>query len=192
MSIDINYENMFPTSVGVIDNFLTEEERIDLLEDIKHKRAIHNPAFLGNATSSLRLENTFLNTDIQNRIQDSIDQYSKKYGCPRQKMWHYWFNIQDSNSVLTEHTHPNATLSGVLYLNVDDTCRIFFHTPNPYTCFVEKDPVDGCTEYTYEYYWMRVRNCQLIVFPSWLKHGKNDDVNQMDNRIAISFNTHKY
>ena len=42
--------------------------------------------------------------------------------------------------------------------------------------------------YNYEWYKIEVKNCQLVLFPSWLKHGKNDDINQMDDRMVVSFN----
>ena len=182
--------SLFPTSVGIINDIITEKERIDLIETIKSKNCIPHQVFRGNGLSSHRTKNDFLSEDILNRIQNSIDEYVETYGCTQQKIENYWFNIQDENSVLTEHTHGDATISGVLYLNVDDSCKIFFHNPNPYAFIIDKDP-DRFTEFTYEYYWVSVKNCQLIIFPSWLKHGKNDVVNSMHNRIAISFNTNK-
>jgi hypothetical protein len=181
---------LFPTCVGVFSDIISEKERIDLIKKIKSKECISHPVFRGNGLSSHKIYNDFLSENIVSKIQNSIDEYVDTYGCTQQILKNYWFNIQNSNSVLTEHTHGDSIVSGALYLNVDDTCKIFFHNPNPYAFIIDKDP-DRFTEYSYEYYWMNVKNSQLIIFPSWLKHGKNDVVNFMDDRIVISFNTVK-
>ena len=182
--------SLFPTFVGVFSDIISEEERIDLIENIKSRECIPHQVFRGNGLSSHRTNNDFLSKDILSRIQNSVDEYVETYGCTKQKIKNYWFNVQNENSVLTEHTHGESTISGALYINVDDSCSLFFHNPNPYSYIIDKDP-DKFTEFTYEYYWMRIKNCQLIIFPSWLKHGKNDVINSMNDRIAISFNTNK-
>ena len=60
--------------------------------------------------------------------------------------------------------------------------------PNPFIMFTQ---LKNNNNFNYQYYWLKVTNCQLIMFPSWLKHGKNNEVNQMDDRVIISFNVVK-
>ena len=43
------------------------------------------------------------------------------------------------------------------------------------------------TYYNYDFYWIPVENCQLVLFPGWLKHGKYTDEIEMDERIVIGF-----
>ena len=97
-----------------------------------------------------------------------------------------WSNIQNAGSRLDEHIHPHAVVSGALYINVDDSCRITFHNPNPYANIIN---VDTNTFYNSESQYFRVHNCELVLFPSWLKHGRYKDVNEMDERTVESFNT---
>ena len=45
------------------------------------------------------------------------------------------------------------------------------------------------TPYNYESHWISVKNCQLVLFPSWLRHGNDNVINKMDGRIVVSFNS---
>ena len=44
--------------------------------------------------------------------------------------------------------------------------------------------------FNYEWYKFSVNNADLILFPSWLKHGHHGHVNTMDNRMVVSFNSY--
>ena len=55
----------------------------------------------------------------------------------------------------------------------------------PQTYMYKKDS----TLYNAESYKAEVKNCELILFPGWLQHGKYDDINEMDERIVVSFNS---
>ena len=96
-----------------------------------------------------------------------------------------WSNIQQPGSALREHCHPSSVLSGALYINVDDNSVLPVHNPNPYVYFTSKNK---STIFNCEYAKFPVKNCQLLIFPSWLKHGKNDLKNEMDDRVVVSFN----
>ena len=84
-----------------------------------------------------------------------------------------------------EHTHPHACISGSLYINVGEERKLYFHNPNTYIVFTDRDLL---TPYNFEFQWIDVHNCELVLFPSWLKHGKNDEDNVMDDRIVVSMN----
>ena len=61
-----------------------------------------------------------------------------------------------------------------------------FHNPNPYIVFSDRDRL---TPYNFEFQWIDVKNCELVLFPSWLKHGKYTEINEMDDRMVVSFNS---
>ena len=94
-------------------------------------------------------------------------------------------NIQHKDSILKEHCHPQSLVSGALYINVDENQKIYFHNPNPY---VYSSPKEKITPYNMEHQFIKVNKGDLLLFPSWLRHGKDDHVNTMDDRIVISFN----
>ena len=177
---------LFPTPLFVINDFITEEERVKIYQSIKKVDSLPHTAMSGNATSSHYSEGEevdFLDEEIKERIQSALNEYSDGYGCNRTKIDLIWSNIQMKGSVLNEHIHVNSLLSGALYINAND--GLVFHNPNPY---VYTTPTNKITDFNTEYSRFAVKNCQLLIFPSWLKHGKNDITTEMDDRIVVSFN----
>jgi uncharacterized protein (TIGR02466 family) len=186
MTIDYEISPLFPTPLLVFSDFITEEERVKIYDSIKKVNHLPHTAISGNGTSSHGQKVVdFLDRKIKERIQSALDEYSNEYGCYKVQIEvdSIWSNIQMKGSVLTEHSHPNSLLSGALYINAND--NLFFHNPNPYVYFT---PKDKATIFNNEYTKFPVKNCQLLIFPSWLRHGKNDLINEMDDRVVVSFN----
>jgi len=188
----MNIRALFPTPIGQVSNFINEDERLKLFKDITSVKHESHGAIVGNGVSSHSSDRvqdfpSFIDKNIKNRLTYQVNQYAMRYGIGSNlEVSNIWSNIQNSGSVLNEHCHPNSLISGALYLNVNDSCYLTFHNPNPYiyfTDFVEDNPCN--------FKWQRffVKNGDLILFPSWLKHGHHSDVNTMDNRMVISFNT---
>ena len=177
---------LFATPLFVINDFITEEERLKIYHSIKKVNSLPHTAMSGNATSSHYAGGevvNFLDEEIKERIQSALDEYSSGYGCYKTEIDLIWFNIQMKGSSLKEHIHVNSLLSGALYINAND--GLVFHNPNPY---VYTTPTNKHTNFNSEYNRFPVKNCQLLIFPSWLKHGKNDLINEMDDRVVVSFN----
>lgn len=100
-----------------------------------------------------------------------------------------WINISPKGAYNIPHVHPNTFLSGVLYIKTPPNCgRIWFIHPSE------------CVEYDWKKeYWevfnsdnapiqyMTVQPKRLYLFPSWLKHGVEQNKSEED-RISISFN----
>ena len=176
---------LFATPLFVINDFITEKERVKIYDSIKKLNHLPHSVISGNGTSTHKANVDFLDKGIKDRIQCALDEFSEGYGCYRTKIDTIWSNIQMKGSILKEHVHSNALLSGALYINAND--GIFFHNPNPYIYFT---PTNKYTGYNDEYTRFPVKNCQLLIFPSWLKHGKTDLINKMDDRVVVSFNAH--
>ena len=179
---------LFPNALGKISNFISEDERLVIMKSImnvKHKPYV---TISGDAVSSYNLKYSydFIEKNILNRLENKINEYARVYGISDTlKLDNIWSNIQNSGSVLEEHSHPNSYISGSLYINVNDSCSLTFHNPNPYlyfTNFIER------TAFSFEWYKYPVKNCDLLLFPSWLRHGHHKHINQMNNRIIVSFN----
>ena len=182
---------LFPTPIGSFSNFITEEERVELFENIKKINHYKHGSFEGKSGSSHSesdrgglTKSNILNNSIRKRLQNSVDQYTKESCNLPCKITNIWSNIQHSGSILKEHCHPNSVISGALYINANDL--IWFHNPNPYVFYTASS---SHNYYNCEWYNIPVQSCQLVLFPSWLKHGKNDAPCKMDDRMVISFNT---
>ena len=186
---------LFPTAIASFSNFITEDERVELFENIK-KINHHKHGFLEGKSFSFHWERgrdgvppqiNVLNNIIRERVQNSVDEYVKEYGILSCKVTNIWSNIQHSGSVLEEHYHPISIISGALYVNIDDSCSITFHNPNPHIYYT---PINQRNSLNFEWQKCKIVNGDLILFPSWLKHGNHKEVNQMNDRMVISFNTH--
>ncbi len=186
----MNIIPIFPTPIGQVFNFITNDERIELIKSIKDTKHVEHNAIKGDGSSTFYTSFKGLNKNIKNRLEQQVNDYAKTYGMkPNLKIINIWSNIQNDGSVLEEHYHPGSYVSGALYINVDDSCSISFHNPNPYIYFTR---FEDKTSFNYEWQSFLVNNGDLILFPSWLKHGNHKDINRMNGRMVISFNTYKY
>ena len=180
---------LFPTPIASIRNFITTEERLKLLDVVMGMEYSNHSALDGNAGSNHKSQChnpiDFVDDNIKQRIQSAVDNYTEESGHAPSKLDILWSNIQQPGSALKEHCHPSSVLAGALYINVDDTCVLPVHNPNPYVKFEE---LYKSTNYNCYGTDLKVSNGELIIFPAWLRHG-NGNVNQMIDRVVISFNT---
>ena len=92
-----------------------------------------------------------------------------------------------SKHTAVDDSHPNSKVSGVLYLNTSkESNNLIFKNPNPY-CKIDA-PVNG-TEFNFTINEIPVGNGRLVMFPSWLEHGSNYNINKTQGRTMISFNS---
>ena len=179
--------SLFSIPIASFSNFITEEERVELFKTIKGFKHEPHDAIIGDGGSTHLKGINFLDVKIKKRIQIAIDKYIDECGWAPSQIDEIWTNIQNTGSILGEHSHPNCVVSGSLYINAKD--EIYFHNPNPYIYYTQ---IKKFTDYSCEWYKIPVENCQLIIFPSWLRHGKNNVANTMDDRVVISFNASPY
>jgi len=188
MSMPIEY-SLFPIPIGSFRDFITTEERLKLLDVIKGMEYSNHSALEGDAGSNHKSQChspiDFVDDNIKQRIQSVVDNYTEESGHAPSKLHTLWSNIQQPGSVLREHSHPSSVLSGALYINVDDNSVLPVHNPNPYVKFEEPYKPTIYNSYGTD---LKVCNGELLLFPAWLRHG-NSNVNQMVDRVVISFNT---
>jgi len=184
---------LFPTLVMAVHDFITKDQCNDIVEYCKTKTFGAHTAFIGDGVSShdpnglvtdlfdisltvKSCENIF--TDIE----QLITKYTEDCGYSGTHIVNSWINIQKKGSVLIEHAHPLSSVSGALYLKVDEmSSNLFFKTPNPfvyYSMMTLKHKIETVVP----------KAGSLILFPSWLVHGSNQTENQSEERIVLSFN----
>ena len=99
--------------------------------------------------------------------------------------------INSPNTYNTSHTHPEAHLSGVMWIKTQDKCGdIEFDNPAEFTGFSEiKSYIDEvkektCTYLSYSFY---PKQGKMLTFPASLRH--EVQVNESnEDRIAVSYN----
>ena len=103
----------------------------------------------------------------------------------------YWIMINSPNTYNTSHTHPEAHLSGVMWIKTQNKCGdIEFDNPADFTGFTEvKNYIDEvkektCTYLSYSFY---PKQGKMLTFPSALRHKVLLNKSNED-RIAVSYN----
>jgi len=184
--MDIIKFSLFPTLVLYFSQFISSEECDKIFKLLKTKKLYdHGTVIKGKSTHDFGIDIlSELSINLNRPLQEYSDQSKIKIV---NKIRNSWFNIQDQESVLKEHVHPGSVLSGGLFINVGEKAsNLYFHNPNPFICYTKtKKPAN---DYTYEWYSFNPKKGDLIIFPSWLKHGSNQDKNFYRNRTVISFN----
>ena len=105
-----------------------------------------------------------------------------------------WININGYRDFNREHNHPYSILSGVYYLNTPKNCgNIFFKHPcNDYFNYDwNNKSIVNKNEYTSPEWWLPSEQGNLYIFPSWLTHYVQPNLNKKEKRISFSFNITK-
>lgn len=179
--------SLFPTPILIIYDFITEQERLNIFEKIIDTLHYEHECLSENAFSThCNKTNNILDASIVSRIEDEIDNFVEIYGISKLKVANYWSNITRPGGQLLPHRHANSKLSGSLYINVDENShRLYFSNPNQFNRF---ELFEKSNELNWHYYSIPPKNCQLIIFPSWLEHSSNGEKNNTDSRVVVSFN----
>jgi len=178
--------SLFPTLVLYFPQFINSEKCDNIFKLLKTKKLDdHGTLIKGKSTYNFNINIlSELSMDLNKPLQEYSFQSKIKI---ENKIGNSWFNIQDEGSILKEHTHAGSILSGSLFINVgQNASKLYFHNPNPFVSYINKK--EPASDYTFESYYVAPKKGDLIIFPSWLKHGSNQDQNFYKNRTVISFN----
>ena len=194
--MQIYVESLFPTGVMIIDDFIDEHECDEILTYIQsldmHQQDDTVPV---NAKSSFDGVTDFVSEiskhtavdDFYDRVTFALNEYAQVIGQPELKLSNSWSHIQYDGSYVVDHTHPNSKVSGVLYINTSkQSNNLVFKNPNPYS---KIDAPANATEFNFTINEIPVGNGRLVMFPSWLEHGSNYNINKTQGRTMISFNS---
>ncbi len=98
-----------------------------------------------------------------------------------------WANVSGKHAQNSVHNHPNSLLSGVYYVQaetesgdlslIDPRKQAWVMQPD----FSERNQMNSPIQF------MSPEAGTLIIFPSWLEHGVNQNLTDVD-RISIAFN----
>ena len=176
---------LFPTLVRSVDNFLNKDKCKSIFDTLLKLDSSTHYLLTGESKSSHLHGNIFDVINLKNLILNETNKFADSFGLIiDNKFLNSWFNIQDKNSNLIPHTHPNSIISGVIYINVNkNSSPINFYNPNPFISFMNKN---NLKESSFDWFYIQPKIGMMILFPSWLKHGFKD--NKTEKRTVISFN----
>ena len=105
-----------------------------------------------------------------------------------------WINMGLYKDANKTHNHPGADISGVYYVKTPDDCgNIVFEHPAldvlNYYLDDNNTIIEEFNAYNSPTWWKPAVENRLYLFPGWLKHYVEPNLNKTEERVSISFNT---
>ena len=182
--------DLFPTLVMRFSNVFSQDELDRIFNTLKGEEAGSHDALIGRASSSYWSENSNLlfRLNIQDKIQKCVDEYITHLQFKKVVVNRSWFNIQDVGSSLKMHCQQCSLVSGALYINVDErSSPLCFENPNHLGVYENWNP-ESPSKYNAEICTLKPQRGEIVLFPSWLRHGSSMVENHTIDRTVISFN----
>jgi len=186
---------LFPTYLMEIKNFITNNQCNDIKVYVKNSSTIKLEPYqlvTNGSTTTFRskgqilpeiFENVLSCKTLQENLIKKINEYCDISLFDTHSITNSWVNIQTEGSELHDHTHPLTTISGVIFLNVDEnSSKLVFRNPINLMDFTIQKSLNNSI------YSIKPENGSLLIFPSWLKHGSLGGINYTKERTVLSFN----
>ena len=196
-------QHLFPTLVSIYRRFLNPEQLSliydFLIEEEKYAEMGYGELITVTGKSSFTDRRTDILKKISNNIPECsslfdstnaiVKEYGKCSGTDDLEVTTSWFNIQPIGDILKEHSHGHSVLSASIYVNVDENSSpISFRNPNPVIHSSYYSNERSRSPYLFDNYWIKPEAGDFILFPGWLWHGSNYEVNNTPNRMCIGLN----
>ena len=182
--------NLFPMPICQTDlhRELTEDElKFFALE--KEKERMVN---MGNTfTKNKYVLNTPELSNLKKDLTDLVNEYLHNVWKPKYDVEAYitisWVNYTERGQFHHAHEHSNSAISGVYYIDTDETDKITFTNPNilPYTLDIHPNEYNHWNSKTW---WLSTPKDNVFIFPSSLVH-KVEATTNKNTRVSLSFNT---
>ncbi len=167
----------------LLDNSILKNLALDEKRDNKGRVVSNRGGF--------QSENLKLNNDLKpliHSIEYHANIFVKDLGYKDVNLLNIWCNVNEYKDFNIVHGHSQSTLSGVYYVNTPENCgNIIFHSPHFQLLeMAEQSTKDN--NYTSSTWWLPADVGMLYIFPSWLLHHVEPNMNQKEERISYSFN----
>ena len=184
-------ESLFPVALGSteLDRELTKEELDFFKRTQESKDRVTNH---GNTHTNDHyiLDNPEL-SELKKNLTEKVNLYFRDVYKIDEDIKIYitisWVNYTETGEYHHAHSHPNSVISGVYYIETDESDTITFSTPwlNKLTMFMNPTEYN---QWNSEEWWYPTRKNTLLLFPSKLTHHV-DQVKSDKTRISLAFNT---
>ena len=180
----MDHQELFSTHLFIKDNYTTPD-RINTMRREVMNLYKEKP----NWQSSPNLDKNEVFKDFNKDISKSSFEILDKldYKADEIEITDMWANVLKQHETHQPHTHSNNFLSGVFYLEADDTMPgITFQDPRPGANVIlprkKFDHMNNANLLNY-----KAKTNRIIIFPSWLVHWVPTNLST-SNRISISWN----
>ena len=184
---------LFATPVFETEIFLNDETKL-FIKNQKTKTKVIEPAKNGLISNDTYILNNKKLNKIKENILNEINFYKNNILQVKENIQCYiknsWLMFHNANDFSHNHYHLNSFISGILYIKSPENCgNIVFHTTKVnHTLFPSINiPFKNYNEYNSTFITFKVKENQLLLFPSSLIHSVEKNLSN-DTRICLAFN----
>lgn len=186
---------LFPTLVHRYTDVLTPVQLATVRDHCLSLEGRPHASLLGDARSTFDRSAHFVEAleaahanlaGLTQGLAQLMDGFARELGFDGARLSNSWFNVQRPGSLLKHHTHPDSRVSAALCIVSDErSSKLYFENPNPLVAFAM---AEGRTEYNMDMARFALAPGELMLFPSWLKHGSGFEANESELRVMVSLN----
>jgi len=184
--------DIFKTPIYFKDLKLNTKSMRDYCISLKEKNISVSKSNVGGWQSD-NLDGTRLPlNDLFLEIEKHCSKFASKIGLKDiLSLDNAWININYYKDFNSEHIHCHSKISGVFYIQTPKDCgNIEFVSSDAHMRSYDwnANTVKTPNEYTAGHWFMPSIENRLYLFPSWLLHKVQPNLNPKKERISISFN----
>ena len=180
----MEHQQIFPTNLFIQDDFLVPQRLPGMKDEILYSYEKRKPNWQTGPDLDKTEPFKWFAKDVSREVFKSID--IMEYQADTIEITGMWGNVLKPGETHQPHTHSNNFLSGVFYIDADNTSGITFQDPRPGANVIlprkKNDHIDNANLLNY-----KSKTNRIIIFPSWLVHWVPINQSQKD-RISISWN----
>ena len=141
-----------------------------------HSNNLKDLNFLSSLISSIQTACTNFNKDFDLKGQPILDSI--------------WINVNGYKDSNLTHNHGTPSMSGVYYVQTPHKCGniTFNHPAFDLVNFSYNNKVNNFNDYNSPVWYLPALAGELYVFPGYLNHSVEPNMNKTTKRISISFN----
>ena len=139
--------------------------------------------WISKTVSSFAHKNTLTESSLKYLMDCIVKSLDRKYRNYEIGLTNIWTNKYNKDDYQEPHIHPFSTFSFIIYKNVKESETYFL---SPYRDLIASFNVGNIFESMYK---LECRNNQMVIFPSFVKHGvhKNSNNETIAGNIKFRF-----
>ena len=185
---EMRIHSLFPTAIGETVRKVTSKEK-EFFEKLQNepRRKNHGNTF---TQDNHVLDKSELH-DLKIDLTDITNNYFKTVYKPKFDAELYitisWVNYTETGEFHHSHNHSNSIISGVYYIETDESDRILFESPN-INALGFKVKTKEFNHWNSVDWWWETPKDNVLLFPSSLAHRVAPTTNK-NIRVSLAFNT---
>ena len=188
-------ESIFKIPFYKIGLTIDNKPLVSLANRLHKQKRIRNLSILGGTQSDEIKGEDYEILPLAKAIVQHSKNFAKQIGVIEDiAIGSMWANIGGYKDCHRLHHHPHSLIGGVYYANAPKDCGTirFYH---PYWETMQYDwnkyTIKNVNSYNYGTVDMPATTGTLYLFPNWLNHSVEPNLNKKEKRISIAFNIFK-